>query len=253
LVSFTKLKLFEEYLLKIRLNINFAVMRKNLVIAIDGYSSCGKSTLAKALAKKLGFIYIDSGAMYRAVTLYFIRNSVNINDPEDVKNALVNIELNFHARDYNSHITLNGEEVSEEIRQMPVSAYVSEVSANKQVRVEMVRQQQRMGKSKNIVMDGRDIGTAVFEDAQVKLFMTADPKIRAERRYNELKSKGDSVTSLEEVFENLAHRDYADTTRKESPLVRAEDAIILDNTELTQEEQLNFALEKALQFIPAVS
>jgi cytidylate kinase len=253
LVSFTKLKLFEEYLLKIRLNINFAVMRKNLVIAIDGYSSCGKSTLAKALAKKLGFIYIDSGAMYRAVTLYFIRNSVNINDPEGVKNALANIELNFHARDYNSHITLNGEEVSEEIRQMPVSAYVSEVSANKQVRVEMVRQQQRMGKSKNIVMDGRDIGTAVFEDAQVKLFMTADPKIRAERRYNELKSKGDSVTSLEEVFENLAHRDYADTTRKESPLVRAEDAIILDNTELTQEEQLNFALEKALQFIPAVS
>jgi cytidylate kinase len=251
--SFTKIKLFEESLLKISQNINFAVMRKNLVIAIDGYSSCGKSTLAKALAKKLGFIYIDSGAMYRAVTLYFIRNEVNINDPAAVQNALDNIELNFHARDYNSHITLNGEEVSEEIRQMQVSGYVSEVSANKQVRVEMVRQQQRMGKSKNIVMDGRDIGTAVFEDAQVKLFMTADPKVRAERRFNELQSKGDQVTTLEEVFENLAHRDYADTTRKESPLVRAEDAIILDNTELTPEEQLKFALDKATPFLEVIT
>lgn len=228
-------------------------MRKNLVIAIDGYSSCGKSTLAKALAKKLGFIYIDSGAMYRAVTLYFIRNNVDINNPEAVATALLNIELNFHSRDYNSHITLNGEEVSEEIRQMQVSGYVSEVSANKQVRVEMVRQQQRMGKSKNIVMDGRDIGTAVFEDAQIKLFMTADPKIRAERRFKELQSKGDTQTTLEEVFENLAHRDYADTTRKESPLVRADDAIILDNTELTPEEQLAFALEKVAPFVPALS
>jgi len=224
-------------------------MRQNLVIAIDGYSSCGKSTLAKALAKKLGFIYIDSGAMYRAVTLYFIRNEVNISDPRAVKRALENIELNFHSRDYKSHIMLNGEEVSEEIRQMQVSGYVSEVSANKQVRVEMVRQQQRMGQTENIVMDGRDIGTAVFADAQVKLFMTADPKIRAERRFKELRSKGDSVITLEEVFENLAHRDYADTTRKESPLVRADDAIILDNTELTQEEQLNFALEKAKPFL----
>jgi cytidylate kinase len=216
-------------------------MRKNLVIAIDGYSSCGKSTLAKALAKKLGFIYIDSGAMYRAVTLYFIRNQVDVNDPAAVTDALQHIELNFHSRDYQSHITLNGEEVSEEIRQMPVSEYVSEVSANKQIRKEMVKQQQRMGKSKNIVMDGRDIGTTVFEDAQVKFFMTADPKIRAERRFKELQSKGDTKTTLEEVFENLAHRDYADTTRVESPLTRAEDAIILDNTELTEPEQLNFA------------
>lgn len=228
-------------------------MRKNLVIAIDGYSSCGKSTLAKALAKKLGFIYIDSGAMYRAVTLYFIRKNVDITDPEAVKKALENIELNFNSRDYNSHITLNGEEVSEEIRQMQVSGYVSEVSANKQVRVEMVRQQQRMGQSKNIVMDGRDIGTTVFKDAQIKLFMTADPKVRAERRFKELQSKGDKETTLEEVFENLAHRDYADTTRKESPLVRADDAIILDNTELTQEEQLEFALDKVAPFIPALS
>jgi cytidylate kinase len=225
-------------------------MRKNLVIAIDGYSSCGKSTLAKALAKKLGFIYIDSGAMYRAVTLFFIRNQVNINEPEAVKDALQHIELNFHSRDYESHITLNGEEVSEEIRKMPVSENVSEVAADKQVRHEMVRQQQRMGKSKNIVMDGRDIGTTVFADAQVKLFMTADPKIRAERRFNEMQSKGDTETTLEEVFENLAHRDYADTTRKESPLVRADDAIILDNTAITPQEQLDFALQKVKPFLP---
>jgi len=225
-------------------------MRKNLVVAIDGYSSCGKSTLAKAMAKKLGFIYIDSGAMYRAVTLYFLRNHIDMNDEQAVADALHQIELNFHSRDYESHITLNGEEVSEEIRKMPVSENVSEVSAIKLVRTEMVRQQQRMGKSKNIVMDGRDIGTTVFEDAQVKLFMTADPKIRAERRFKELQSKGDTSTSLEDVFENLAHRDYADTTRKESPLVRAEDAIILDNTDITPAEQLEFALDKVAPFLP---
>jgi cytidylate kinase len=225
-------------------------MRKNLVVAIDGYSSCGKSTLAKALAKKLGFIYIDSGAMYRAVTLYFLRNHIDVNDARSVKDALDHIELNFHSRDYESHITLNGEEVSEEIRQMPVSENVSEVSANKQVRHEMVKQQQRMGKSKNIVMDGRDIGTTVFEDAQVKIFMTADPKIRAERRFKELRSKGDELTTLEEVFENIAHRDYADTTRLESPLTRAEDAIVLDNTDLTPAEQLEFALRQVHRHMP---
>jgi cytidylate kinase len=219
-------------------------MRKNLVIAIDGYSSCGKSTLAKALAKQLGFIYIDSGAMYRAVTLYFLRNNIDVQNEEQVNDAIRHIELNFHSRDYESHITLNGEEVSEEIRQMPVSESVSSVSANKYVRKEMVKQQQRMGKSKDIVMDGRDIGTTVFKDAQVKLFMTADPKIRAERRFKELQSKGDMDTSLEEVFENLAHRDYADTTRVESPLVRAEDAIILDNTDLSPAEQLAFAMNE---------
>jgi cytidylate kinase len=225
-------------------------MRKNLVVAIDGYSSCGKSTLAKALAKKLGFIYIDSGAMYRAVTLYFLRNDISMTDHDAIIDALQHIELNFHSRDYESHITLNGEEVSEEIRKMPVSENVSEVSAIKEVRTEMVRQQQRMGKSKNIVMDGRDIGTTVFADAQVKFFMTADPKIRAERRYKELQSKGDTETSLEDVFENLAHRDYADTTRKESPLIRAEDAIILDNTDITPTEQLEFALNKVTPHLP---
>jgi cytidylate kinase len=224
-------------------------MRKNLVIAIDGYSSCGKSTLAKALAKRLGFIYIDSGAMYRAVTLYFLRNHIDVNNEAEVNNAIKHIELNFHARDYESHITLNGEEVSEEIRQMPVSESVSSVSANKLVRKEMVKQQQRMGASKNIVMDGRDIGTTVFKDAQVKLFMTADPKVRAERRFKELRSKGDENTSLEEVFENIAHRDYADTTRVESPLVRANDAIILDNTNLSQDEQLAFAMQEVSVYL----
>jgi CMP/dCMP kinase len=224
-------------------------MTKNLMIAIDGYSSCGKSTLAKALAKKLGFIYIDSGAMYRAVTLYFLRNKVDVGNDLAVANALSNIELNFDARDYQSHITLNGEEVSEEIRQMPVSENVSEVSANKQVRHEMVKQQQRMGKLKNVVMDGRDIGTAVFPNSPVKFFMTADPKIRAERRFKELQLKGDKEITLETVFENLAHRDYADTTRLESPLIRAEDALILDNTDLTETEQLNFALEKVKPFL----
>jgi cytidylate kinase len=225
-------------------------MRKNLVVAIDGYSSCGKSTLAKALAKKLGFIYIDSGAMYRAVTLYFIRNHVDMTDTEAVKDALQHIELNFHSRDYQSHITLNGEEVSDEIRQMPVSENVSEVAANKFVRKDMVKQQQRMGKSKNIVMDGRDIGTTVFPDAQVKFFMTADPKIRAERRFKELQSKGDVTTTMEDVFENIAHRDYLDTTRAESPLTRAEDAVILDNTEITEQEQLDFAIEQVKLHFP---
>jgi len=216
-------------------------MNTNIVVAIDGYSSCGKSTLAKALAKRLHFIYVDSGAMYRAVTLYFLRNQVDLHNHDQVAGALGNIHLNFHSRDYQTHITLNDEEVSEEIRLMPVSENVSTVAAIHEVRLEMVKQQQRMGKSKNIVMDGRDIGTVVFPDAQVKLFMTADPKIRAERRYKELAPKNPDIT-LEEVFENLAHRDYQDTTREESPLTRADDAIILDNTELSPQEQLDFAL-----------
>jgi cytidylate kinase len=218
-------------------------MSTNIIVAIDGYSSCGKSTLAKALAKKLHFIYVDSGAMYRAVALYFLRNKVDLTNHEQIAEALKNIHLNFHSRDYQTHITLNDEEVSEEIRQMPVSELVSSVSAIREVRHEMVKQQQRMGKSKNIVMDGRDIGTAVFPDAPVKIFMTADPKIRAERRYKELHPKNPEI-SLEDVFENLAHRDYQDTTRTESPLVRADDAIILDNTDLTPDEQLLFALSK---------
>jgi cytidylate kinase len=223
-------------------------MGNNIIVAIDGYSSCGKSTLAKALAKKLHFIYVDSGAMYRAVALYFLRNNIDLKNQEQVAEALKNIHLNFHSRDYQTHITLNDEEVSEEIRLMPVSESVSAVSAIREVRIEMVKQQQRMGQSKSIVMDGRDIGTVVFPNAQVKLFMTADPKIRAERRYKELLPKNPEIT-LEEVFENLAHRDYQDTTRTESPLMRADDAIILDNTNLTPDEQLQFALDRVEPFM----
>ena len=226
-------------------------MSKNIVVAIDGYSSCGKSTLAKALAKKLHFVYVDSGAMYRAVTLYFLRNLVDITSEKAVAEALENIHLDFHARDYETHITLNGEEVSNEIRDMKISEMVSPVSALKKVRTEMVNQQQRMGKTANIVMDGRDIGTTVFPEASLKILMTDDPKVRAERRYKEMIAKGDLI-SLEEVFENLAHRDFLDTTRTEGPLKRAEDAIILDNTELTPEEQLSFALSQVQPFLKKI-
>ncbi len=219
--------------------------RTNKIIAIDGYSSCGKSTLAKALAKRLHYVYIDSGAMYRAVTLYFMRNQVPLTDEQAVQHALQGIHIDFqnHNEKGQTRILLNDEDVSEEIRQMHVSDYVSEVSAIKAVRVAMVAQQQQLGQRRNVVMDGRDIGTTVFPDADLKIFMTADPKIRAERRYLELKSKGETIT-LEEVFENLAHRDYIDTTRAESPLVRAEDAIVLDNTDLNEAEQLQFALDR---------
>jgi cytidylate kinase len=216
-------------------------MNKNIVIAIDGYSSCGKSTLAKALAKKLNFIYIDSGAMYRAVTLYFLRNDIDLQDADLVKDALNNIHLDFQTINNQTSIMLNGEDVSKEIRQMHVAEKVSTVSAIKEVRIEMVKQQQRMGKSGSIVMDGRDIGTVVFPDADLKLFMTADPQIRAERRYTELISKGEEV-NIEEIFENLAKRDYQDTTRKESPLLQAQDAIVLDNSIINEAEQLEFAL-----------
>ena len=204
--------------------------------------------MAKALAKKLHFIYVDSGAMYRAVALYFLRDETDLNNQDKVTAALKNIHLNFHSRDYQTHITLNDEEVSDEIRLMPVSDSVSTVAAIHEVRKEMVKQQQRMGRSKNIVMDGRDIGTTVFPDATIKFFMTADPKVRAERRFKELQPKNPDIT-LEQVFENLAHRDYQDTTRKESPLIRAEDAIILDNTDLTPDEQLLFALSKVEPFL----
>lgn len=217
--------------------------KKNTVVAIDGYSSCGKSTVAKALANKLHYVYVDSGAMYRAVTLYFLRNNIQLDDEQQVADALEHVHIDFHKENGMTTVLLNDEDISDEIRQMPVSENVSEVSAIKAVRKAMVKQQQKMGARKNIVMDGRDIGTAVFPAAQVKIFMTADPKVRAERRFLELKNKGEEIT-LEEVFENIAHRDYQDTTRKESPLVRAEDAIILDNTDMTEEQQLNFVLEK---------
>ncbi|WP_395807446.1 (d)CMP kinase [Daejeonella sp.] len=216
-------------------------MSKNIVVAIDGYSSCGKSTLAKALAKKLHFIYIDSGAMYRAVTLFFLRQNIDLKDQESVLDALGKIQIDFLTADNQTLITLNSEDVSKEIRQMPVADKVSTVSAIKDVRIEMVKQQQRMGRSGNIVMDGRDIGTVVFPNADLKLFMTADPQIRAERRYNELISKGEKV-NMEDIFENLAKRDYQDTTREESPLIQAEDAVVLDNSHIDETQQLEFAM-----------
>jgi len=236
------LNAFNNYIISKSIsNSIFAIMSKNIVIAIDGYSSCGKSTIAKALARKLHFIYIDTGAMYRAVTLYFLRNQIDLKDEKAVEEALNEIHINLEYSDEQTFVFLNEEDVSEEIRQMPVSQKVSQVSAIKAVRTEMVRQQQRMGKSKNIIMDGRDIGTVVFPDATLKFFMTADPMIRAERRFKELIAKGERV-SLEEIYSNLALRDHQDTTREESPLIQAEDAIVLDNSVLDQEMQLNFAL-----------
>lgn len=213
----------------------------NYIIAIDGFSSCGKSTLAKALAKKLGFVYVDSGAMYRAVTLYFLRKEIDMTDESQIKEALSDLHIDMMERNGAVFILLNGEDVSEEIRKMYISDVVSEVSALKQVRVALVAQQQKLGKKHNIVMDGRDIGTTVFPDADLKVFMTADPLIRAQRRHKELLGKGEQIT-LEEVIENLAHRDHIDTTREESPLVRAADAVLLDNTDLDEAQQLSFVL-----------
>lgn len=216
-------------------------MPKNFIIAIDGYSSCGKSTIAKALAKRLNFIYVDSGAMYRAATLYFLRNNVECNDHDAVLKALENIHVELHLENDYTQVLLNDEDVSEEIRLMPVSQNVSKVSAIKEVRQAMVKLQQKMGKTKNIVMDGRDIGTTVFPDAQLKVFMTAEPLIRAERRYKELKTKGDEV-SVREVLDNLKERDLLDTTRQESPLRKADDAVILDNSHMSPEQQLEFVV-----------
>ncbi len=214
-------------------------MTKNITIAIDGYSSCGKSTVAKALASKLNYVYVDSGAMYRAVTLYFLRHGTAISDAAAVAGALSRIAIDLIPLNGDVRVLLNGEDVSDEIREMDVSERVSEVSALKAVREAMVRQQQLMGRQQNVVMDGRDIGTTVFPDAAVKVFMTADPQVRAERRYKELIAKGQQITR-EEVFENIQHRDHYDTTRLESPLIRADDAIILDNTHMNEQEQLQF-------------
>lgn len=217
--------------------------KRNIIIAIDGYSSCGKSTVAKALANKLNYIYIDSGAMYRALTLYLIEHRIPIDDIEKIKSHLPDIEIKFDLKGDKTIVLLNGKDVTAKIREMNVSELVSDVSSIKDVRKAMVVQQQKMAKDQNIVMDGRDIGTVVFPNAQVKIFMMADPKVRADRRFKELQLAGKKV-SLEEVFENLAHRDYQDTTRKESPLVRSKEAIVLDNTNLNQEQQLDFVINE---------
>jgi cytidylate kinase len=217
--------------------------RHNFIIAIDGFSSCGKSTVAKALAKKLKFVFIDSGAMYRAVTLYFIREGVDVEDDAAVAQAVENIHIDFIPNLEKTEIHLNDEDISDEIRQMYISDKVSEVSTIKAVRQAMVAQQQKLGRRRNIVMDGRDIGTTVFPDADMKIFMTADPQVRANRRYLELTNKGEQVT-MDEIVKNLAHRDHIDSTREESPLRKADDAIILNNSYMTQEDQLKFVIEE---------
>ena len=223
---------------------------KDIIITIDGWSSCGKSTLAKQLSRKLGYVYIDSGAMYRAITLYFLRNHVDWTEPAAVLKALEEIELEFRFNTVpdQAEIFLNGENVEYVIRDMVVAEKVSEIAAIREVREFAVAQQRKMGRSKGIVMDGRDIGTVVFPKAELKIFMTADNAIRVERRFRELYEKNPNVT-LEEVKDNLEMRDYIDSNREVSPLRQAKDALVLDNTGIDREEQLKIALRWARQKI----
>lgn len=217
---------------------------RKIIIAIDGYSSCGKSTLAKQLAKQLNYVYIDSGAMYRAITLFFLRNHINWLDEDAVEEALSNIQLEFHpnASTGESEIYLNGENVEYVIRDLVIAEKVSEIAALQKVRAFAVHQQQTMGQKKGIVMDGRDIGTTVFPDAELKIFMTADNAIRVERRFKELYAKNPNVT-IEEVKNNLELRDYIDSHREVSPLQQAPDAAVIDNSGLSTEQQLFKALQ----------
>ncbi|MCB9046754.1 MAG: (d)CMP kinase [Chitinophagales bacterium] len=218
-------------------------MDDKIIIAIDGHSSCGKSTIAKMLAKELGYRHIDSGAMYRAITLYFLRNDVNISHILEVKEALKNIKLSFLYNETTKQpeICLNGEDVAHHIHDMIVAEKVSDVAAIKEVRDFAVAQQQEMGKEKGIVMDGRDIGTVVFPNAELKIFMTADMDVRAKRRFQELYPKNPNIT-YEEVMANIQMRDYIDSNREESPLTQAEDALVLDNTSLDRNDQLKKAI-----------
>ncbi|MDR0865404.1 MAG: (d)CMP kinase [Candidatus Symbiothrix sp.] len=220
---------------------------KKIIIAIDGHSSCGKSTMAKDLAKTIAYSYIDSGAMYRAVTLYCLENGLFIGDELDVENLqkeIKDIRISFvkNPATGRSDTYLNGRNVEREIRSMGVADKVSPVAAVGFVREEMVKQQQTMGLEKGIVMDGRDIGTIVFPDAELKIFVTASPEIRAQRRLEELIAKGENA-SFEEVLHNLAKRDHIDSTRKDGPLKQAEDAVVLDNSDLTINEQNQKLLE----------
>ena len=212
-------------------------LREHVIIAIDGHSSCGKSTLARDLAKALHYTYIDSGAMYRAVTLYFLRHEVDINDPESVDLALESIQVDFKASDRGQRTLLNGEDVEDEIRSLEVSKLVSPVAAISAVRKELVRQQREMGSAKGIIMDGRDIGTVVFPDAEIKLFVTADLEERINRRLKEWQLKGRPLPR-EEVAKSITERDRIDSTRADSPLRKADGAIEIDTTDMTREGQL---------------
>ena len=218
-----------------------------ITIAIDGYSSCGKSTIAKALASELGYKYVDTGAMYRAVTLYCMRKGWIKRGKVNTEKLLANLNkihvfFRYNPEIKSSETYLNDENIEKEIREMEVSEYVSQVSAIKEVRRKLVALQQEMGKDKGVIMDGRDIGTVVFPNADLKIFMLADPEVRAYRRYDEFTSKGIKVT-LDEVKQNLSQRDYDDTHRKDNPLKQADDAIVLDNTDLNKQQQLDFVLK----------
>ena len=223
---------------------------QKIIITIDGWSSCGKSTLAKQIARELGYVYVDSGAMYRAITLYFLRNNIDIEEKQEVKDALksINLEFIFNPKSSISEIHLNGENVEYLIRDLLIAERVSDVAAIREVREFAVAQQKKMGSKKGIVMDGRDIGTVVFPKAELKIFMTADNAVRVQRRFRELYEKNPNIT-IEEVKDNLEMRDYIDSHREVSPLRKAEDAIVLDNTNLTEKEQYHKALSWAREKI----
>lgn len=211
-----------------------------IIVAIDGYSSCGKSTIAKALASYAGYTYVDTGAMYRAIALYTLRNHLDSN--EDIIAALEKIQVSFILVDGAQHVTLNGEDVEPFIRTLEVGNAASRISAIKEVRAFLVAQQQKMGEAKGIVMDGRDIGTVVFPKAELKLFLTASPEVRAQRRYDELVSKGEHP-DMEAVLADVNDRDYRDTHRAESPLRQADDAVVVDNSFMTREEQMELIID----------
>ena len=217
-----------------------------IIVAIDGYSSCGKSTTAKLVAKQLNYPYIDTGAMYRAVTLFFLQNHISQTNPKEIEIALSQVHITFrlHPELGRNDTYLNGLNVEDEIRKMYVSEKVSDISAIAEVRHALVALQQRMGKTKGIVMDGRDIGTVVFPQAELKIFMTADPLIRAQRRQQELLEKGELV-GLKEISENLKMRDHIDTHRSESPLRQAQDAVFIDNSLMTLDEQVEMVVRLA--------
>ena len=217
---------------------------KQIIVAIDGYSSCGKSTIAKALAKYAGYTYVDTGAMYRAVALYAQR--IGIANPEsgytDLLAQLDNIHIDFIQAPDGQHVTLNGEDVEASIRTLEIGNLASQISTIKEVRAFLVAQQKAMGEKKGIVMDGRDIGTVVFPNAELKLFLTASPEVRAERRFKELQAKGENPV-WEDVLADVNDRDYRDTHRAESPLRQAEDAVVVDNSQMSREEQMEYIIE----------